>query len=186
VLITAFSFLFSLPPTILTALAFEPFQHPDYQTLSSLPSEVWVAWIYASTASAMLANSLNAWATKQTTPTVVGIYNCVQPITASAMGVIFLHEHIDVYAYIGGTAIVLGVFITVWDKMREDAAAQYVHRLEVDDLEWSPHGSIDLNPEKRKKARESIRAAGAAAAAVATSITPIKQQRDQYDFGDTM
>lgn len=134
VLVTAFSFFFSLPPTIITALAFEPFPNASYQSLSSLPAEVWVAWIYASTASAMLANSLNAWATSRTTPTIVGIYNCVQPITATAMGVLFLSETIDTYAYIGGTAIVIGVFITIWDKLHDDAAAAAVRRIEIEDL----------------------------------------------------
>lgn len=85
--IVAWGFLAAFPVNFVFAVAASN-PHP----VSEFPAIVWIALLYSSQLGGVLAFGLNAFATKHTLASVVTIYLCVQPVTSSLFGAIFLGE----------------------------------------------------------------------------------------------
>ena len=90
-----------------------PFGFSDlfYIQWSNMPLNIWTGMAYVIVGTTFCTYLLNAWALKYTSPSVAGAYVYLQPVFATFVAIVFIHETLDWLQLLFSLLIFAGVYL---------------------------------------------------------------------------
>jgi drug/metabolite transporter (DMT)-like permease len=79
---------------------------------TALPAEAWWGIVFMITVGSVVAYSIYAFALTELSASRVAAFNYLQPVIAAALGVWLLGESLTTHVIVGGSLILLGVYLT--------------------------------------------------------------------------
>lgn len=111
---SSWSMLSSFIVSCVASLFFIKDFHP-----TQLSADVWIGIIYAALVHGTINYTLNAFAAKLMTPTMISVYGCAAPMVSAISLYVFLGKTTTWFASIGAILITVGVFMVAYAKKRE-------------------------------------------------------------------
>lgn len=79
----------------------------------------WLAIVYAVIFATLYAYNAMSWAGRRLPPSIVTVYNTLQPIGTLLLSYIFLHMIPNPSEYLGGIIVCIGLMITIYSRCEE-------------------------------------------------------------------
>jgi len=85
---------------------------------AAVPSSAWLGMVYIVLIPTVISYGLNAWSLSRSSPSLVAVFTTLQPVTATVLAAIFLHEQARWYEAMGFFFIVTGLFVVSRGRLR--------------------------------------------------------------------
>ncbi|XP_066350088.1 WAT1-related protein At4g19185-like [Miscanthus floridulus] len=116
--VTACSYFFATIFMVLTGVSATNGLHEWVLTKTEI-----IAVLYAGIVASCLSYSIMTWANKVLGPSLVALYNPLQPAFSTALSTIFLGDPIYIGSIIGGVSIIVGLYLVIWARYNEERRA---------------------------------------------------------------
>ena len=106
--VTVLKWIFPIGLFIIFPVAYDELIHTHWQAFTPA---IWWAFAYVLIASTFLAYLLNVFGLQYVNASTVSIYIYSQPVIASVVAIIFLHEHLNIIKIIAALLVFIGVYL---------------------------------------------------------------------------
>ncbi|XP_021307657.1 WAT1-related protein At3g45870 isoform X2 [Sorghum bicolor] len=116
--VTAYSYFFATIFMVLTGVSATNGLHEWALTKTEV-----IAVLYAGIVASCLSYSIMTWANKILGPSLVALYNPLQPAFSTVLSTIFLGDPVYIGSIIGGVSIIVGLYLVIWARYNEEQRA---------------------------------------------------------------
>jgi len=116
--VTAYSYFFATIFMVLTGVSATNGLHEWALTKTEI-----IAVLYAGIVASCLSYSIMTWANKILGPSLVALYNPLQPAFSTVLSTIFLGDLVYIGSIIGGVSIIVGLYLVIWARYNEEQRA---------------------------------------------------------------
>lgn len=116
--VTAYSYFFATTFMVLTGVCATSGLHEWALTKAEV-----IAVLYAGIVASCLSYSIMTWANKVLGPSLVALYNPLQPAFSTALSTVFLGDPVYLGSVIGGVSIIAGLYLVIWARYNQGQRA---------------------------------------------------------------
>jgi len=116
--VTAYSYFFATTFMVLTGVIATSGLHEWALTKAEV-----IAVLYAGIVASCLSYSIMTWANKVLGPSLVALYNPLQPAFSTALSTVFLGDPVYLGSVIGGVSIIAGLYLVIWARYNQGQRA---------------------------------------------------------------